>query len=129
MVEFDIQKALATTYSGLGAAFIVLAFLILFTLVVRGISRLRGRLTESPGDARHQATPATISPPEPVPAAVAAVTELQEAGPLIPEERESVNGGNGNGQEDPEDGEPVDDWKIYGRLEAFSSRMVGRRGG
>ena len=35
MIEFDVQQAIATTYSGLGAAFVVLAFLILFILAVR----------------------------------------------------------------------------------------------
>ena len=126
MIEFDIERALTTTYSGLGAAFVVLVFLILFTVVVRFASRLRPPAADTRIDTDVY-TPATVSTPDPVPVAVAAVTELQEAGPIIPGEEDFINRG-GNGSEGSEDAEPVDDWKIYGRLEAFSSRRVERRG-
>ena len=127
MIEFDLEKALTTTYSGFAAAFLVLVFLILFTVAVRLLSRLRGQTVEA-SIATAVYTPSTASTPDPVPASVAAVTELQDAGPVMPGEEDFAISG-GNGSDVPEDAEPVDDWKIYGRLEAFSSRRVGRRGG
>ena len=127
MIEFDLERALTATYSGLGAAFVVLMFLILFTVAVRLLSRLRGHTVEA-SVATAVYTPSTASTPDSVPASVAAVTELQDSGPVMPGEEDFAIG-IGNGSDVPEDAEPVDDWKIYGRLEAFSSRRVGRRGG
>ena len=126
MIEFDVEKALITTYSGFGAAFVVLLFLILFTIVVRLLSQIRTRTVETSIETSGY-TPSTVSTPEPVSASVAAVTELQEAVPVILGDENLSNGGNGS--DSAEDSEPVDDWKIYGRLEAFSSRRIGRRGG
>ena len=127
MIEFDIEKALVTTYSGLGAAFAVLAFLILFTVVVRLLSRARARPSDAGTAASGYAAFTPAETPEPVPAAVAAVTELQDAGPVLPEEDDP--GDYAALTDGAEDSETADDWKIYGRLEAFSSRSVGRRGG
>ena len=124
MIEFDVQQALATTYSGLGAAFVVLAFLILFILAVRLGIRLRDR---TPAPVVTPPSYPAISPaePDPVPPSVAAVTELQEDGLIIPVE-ETANGTDANGSEEAE---ALGDWKIYGRLDAFSSRRVERRSG
>ena len=127
MIEFDVAKALATTYSGLGAAFVVLACLILFILAVRQTMRFRDR---SPVPAVTPQSHSTISvaDPDPVPASVAAVTELQEDGLIFPVE-ETTNGEDTDGSNGSDEAEPLGDWKIYGRLDAFSSRRVERRSG
>ena len=127
MIEFDVQQALATTYSGLGAAFVVLAFLILFILAVRLAMHLRDR-TPPPAVTPSSYPTLSAAGPDPVPASVAAVTELQDDGLiLLPEE--TTNETEANGSNGADDAEPLGDWKIYGRLDAFSSRRVERRSG
>ena len=127
MIEFDVQRALATTYSGLGAAFVVLVFLIMFTLVVRLAIRLRDRIS-APAVTTLAYPTVSAAEPDPVPASVAAVTELQEDGLMLPAE-ETANWTDTNGSNGTDEAEPLDDWKIYGRLDAFSSRRVERRSG
>lgn len=127
MIEFDVQHALATTYSGLGAAFVVLALLILFILAVRLAIRLRDR-TPSPAVTLPPYPTLSAAEPGPVPPSVAAVTELQEDGLILPVE-ETNNGTDTNGPNGTDEAEPLGDWKIYGRLDAFSSRRVERRSG
>lgn len=127
MIEFDVQQALATTYSGLGAAFVVLAFLILFILAVRLAIRVRDR-TPAPAVTPPPYPTFSAAEPDPVPPSVAAMTELQEDGLIVPVE-ETNDGGDSNGPNGTEEAEPLGDWKIYGRLDAFSSRRVERRSG
>ena len=127
MIEFDLQQALATTYSGLGAAFLVLAFLILFILAVRLAIRLGDRIS-APAVTTPAYPTVSAADPDPVPASVAAVTELQEDGLMLPVE-EPANGADANGSNGADDAEALGDWKIYGRLDAFSSRRVERRSG
>ena len=121
MLEFDIQKALLATYSGLGAAFVALIFLIGFTVVVGRLAGLRdrpvrGRL-ETSGE-----TPPPVSEPET--ASGAADSELQET---VAASLDYQGFAEANGSARSEESELVDDWKIYGRLEAFSSRRVRQR--
>ena len=122
MLEFDIQKALLATYSGLGAAFVVLIFLIGFTVVVGRLARLRGRSVRASIDTSGETPPLV---PQQVAASVAVDSELQETVATSLEEQETAEAKRSDGTEEAE---PVEDWKIYGRLEAFLSRRVRRRG-
>ena len=104
MLEFDINRALEITYSGVIAAFIVLAFLIGFTTLLSMLTRNRAQ-ARAPGG-----TPAIETASE-IPAHVPlTATEVADSSEVT--------------------GTPsMDDWKSYGRLEAFLSRGVRRRDG
>ena len=124
MLEFDIQKALLATYTGLGAAFVALAFLIGFTVVVERLASLRDRSVRASAETSGE-TPPVVPQQVAVSASIAVDSGLQETVATSFEEQEIAEA---NGLDDTEDAEPVDDWKVYGRLEAFSSRRVRRRG-
>ena len=109
MLEFDLHRAILMTYSGLGAAFAVLIFLIIFTLLIR----LVGQMRERSGVA--SAAGSVESPPElPQQVQVVAPTDLPG---------DEASGADGFGVT-----ALMEDWKNYGRLEAFLSRRVRRRG-
>ena len=106
MAEFDVGKAVLLTYSGLGAAFAVLAVLILITAIVAQIERFRIR----------SGVPSLSSQPE-----------LQLEQSAHPKE-EVVKETSGNDEEGSRAATVTGDWKGFGKLEAFLSRRVGRRG-
>ncbi len=104
MLEFDLNRALEITYSGVIAAFIVLAFLIGFTTLLSRLTRNKARARASSGTATNE-TASEI--PAHVPLTATEVADTSEIA-----------------------GSPhMDDWKSYGRLEAFLSRGVRRRDG
>ena len=109
MVEFDFQKAILITYSGFGAAFAVLAFLIVFTLLIRLMEHLRNR----------SGTVRAGSGIEPGIDGYQEVPMITPDGPI----EDGSDGAHGSSAT-----EMVNDWKGYGRTEAFRSRMRGRRG-
>ncbi len=104
MLEFDLNRALEITYSGVIAAFIVLAFLIGFTTLLSRLTRNRAQARPSGGASTIETTSEI---PAHVPLTAAEVADTSEIA-----------------------GAPhMDDWKSYGRLEAFLSRGVRRRDG
>ena len=104
MLEFDLNRALEITYSGVIAAFIVLAFLIGFTTLLSRLTRNRGQARASGGTS---AIETATEIPAHVPLTAAEVADSSEVA-----------------------GTPsIDDWKSYGRLEAFLSRGVRKRDG
>ena len=109
MLEFDSQKAILITYSGLGAAFAVLAFLIVFTLFFRQVEHLRNK-SGAAGEAGGI---------DPVIDGNQAARMITTDGPID----DGPDGANGTSR-----AAIVDDWKSYGRLVAFMSRTSRRRG-
>ena len=108
MLEFDLNKALEITYSGVIAAFMVLAFLIVFTALL-------SRLTHYRAQARAAVETSTIE----------ATSEIPSHVPLTA----SAMSAEGADSSDIAGTPSIDDWKSYGRLEAFLSRGVRRRDG
>ena len=106
MAEFDLGKAVQLTYSGLGAAFAVLVVLIAITAIVAQIERFRIKsgvpsLATEPAPQLER----TAQPPEAV-----------------------VKETSGDDEEGSRAATVTGDWKGFGKLEAFLSRRVGRRG-
>jgi Na+-transporting methylmalonyl-CoA/oxaloacetate decarboxylase gamma subunit len=108
MLEFDINKAVEITYSGAGAAFIVLVFLIVFTIVIGRIARLMNRSVATSGAA-----------------AVATSAEDLSQAPIVAS-IDLTNMGAAGGDEVTGTSDTAD-WKNYGRLDAFLSRTMRRR--
>jgi len=109
MLEFDSQTAILITYSGLGAAFAVLAFLIVFTLFIRQLEHLRSKLSAAK----------SASGVDPVTDSHQSVRGIT---PDLPTEDGDI------GAQDSSGAAAVAEWKSYGRLVAFMSRTSGRRG-
>ena len=108
MLEFDLNRALEITYSGAIAAFMVLAFLIVFTALL-------GRLTHYRAQAHATVETSTIEATSEIPAHVPLTASAMSA--------EAADSSDIAGTPS------IDDWKSYGRLEAFLSRGVRRRDG
>ena len=108
MLEFDLNRALEITYSGAIAAFIVLAFLI-------GFTTLLSRLTHHRAQARASGGTSTIETTSEIPVHVPLTVSAMSA--------EAADSSEIAGAPS------IDDWKSYGRLEAFLSRGVRRRDG
>ena len=109
MLEFDSQRAILITYSGLGAAFAVLVFLIVFTLFIRQMEHLRNRFGAAEAESG-------IDP----------VTDVRQAVRMITADGPIEGGANvANGSSAAE---IVNDWRSYGRWVAFLSRTGRRRG-
>ena len=104
MLEFDLNRALEITYSGVIAAFIVLAFLIGFTTLLSRLTRNRAQTRASGGTSAIETAPEI---PAHIPLTATEVADTSE-----------ITGS-----------QSIDDWKSYGRLEAFLSRGVRRRDG
>ena len=109
MLEFDSQTAILITYSGLGAAFAVLAFLIVFTLFIRQMEHLRNKITAAK-------SAGAINP----------VTEGHQSVQVVTPDGPTEDGDIG--APDSSGAAAVAEWKSYGRLVAFMSRTSGRRG-
>lgn len=116
MLEFDINRAVEITYSGAGAAFVVLAFLIVFTVVIGRIARLTGRSAAARG-----ATPVVASAEALSQALVVASIDM------TPDVTADMTAVEATGAGETKKPSATEDWKNYGRLEAFLSRALGRR--
>ena len=99
-------KAVQLTYSGLGAAFAVLVVLIAITAIVAQIERFRIR----------SGVASLVTEPAP---------QLEQS--AHPQE-EVVNETSGDDEVGSRAATVTGDWKGFGKLEAFLSRRVGRRG-
>ena len=106
MAEFDEGKAVLLTYSGLGAAFAVLAFLVVLTTIVGLIGRFRTRSG----------------------AAAVATEPAPQLGLTAQPQEEVLNRTGGDDEEGSRAASVTGDWKGFGKLEAFLSRSVRRRG-
>ncbi|MCH7606726.1 MAG: OadG family protein [Chloroflexi bacterium] len=104
MVEFDVGRALLITYYGMGVAFSVLAFLIVFILILKVASR------------RWNPAAAAVAMETPAEAAQG-VSILEATGDS--EETFLADGF--------ETASEVEDWKSYGRWEALLSRRARSR--
>ena len=111
MLELDLQRAILITYSGLGAAFAVLAFLIVFTILIRLMEHLPNR--SGVAKAASEIEPGT---------------DGHQEVPMITADGPTEDGANGAGPNGIGAAAMVDDWKSYGRLEALLSRMSRGRG-
>ena len=132
MLEFDLNRALFLTYAGVGAAFVVLGSLIVYTwlIVVWGNWRRRraaASRNEPVAPARPAAAPeivpqeAAAMDPELVAAITAAVALALEA-----DWRERLEADRQPGEIPAADG---DSWKEQGRIVAFDSRRLREREG
>lgn len=122
MVEFDIDKAIQLTVSGIAAAFVALIALIAFTLLTRLVARFADR-SQAKGIGSPVGTPpqapeglsredSTDDDAELVAAAGTAVAmAMQEEESAGKEVEAAVAGG----------------WKGYGRWQAFESRKTRNR--
>ena len=139
MTELDLNRALMLTYAGVGAAFVVLSSLILYTLLIGWVGTLRARrqaarqqiITEPPQQ-QPAATNAAAetAPPEPpnlapqLAAAIAvAIAQAQEIS-----RRERAESAAADNQE-PVPLPPADGagWKEQGRIAAFDTRRLRDR--
>ena len=122
-----MSRAIFLTYTGVGAAFVVLGSLIVFTLVVGWLGRWRSRAAARPAvvepaaDAAPvveifaEAEPDELAPP--LAAAIAAAVAL-----AVAQERREREAGESRPADSPAgDGE---NWRSQGRLAAFDSRRL-----
>ena len=120
-------KAVELTYSGLGSAFAVLAVLIVITGIVTQIERLRIRMGAASEVSNTATTPAAHRRASGVASPSTEPTLQSQQTAHLRQEVENETGGDD--EEGSRAAAGTGDWKGFGKLEAFLSRRVGRRGG
>lgn len=145
MTDLDLNRALMLTYAGVGAAFIVLGSLIVYTLLIGWLGNLRARRQAD----RQQTTAITPQPqpqqPPPVPATAAnsATTTPAEPPNLAPQlaaaiavaiaqaietrRRESVESTAQDPAQTAISQADSTGWKEQGRIAAFDTRRLRDR--
>ena len=130
MVEFDLNRAFFLTYVGVGAAFVVLGSLIVYTWLVVTWGNWRRRRAEA---SRNETVPQTrpAATPESVPLAAAPIDPQLAAAiaaavalALEADRRERLEADRQPGEIPAADG---DSWKEQGRIVAFDSRRLRER--
>ena len=139
LTELDLNRALMLTYAGVGAAFVVLTSLILYTLLIGWLGNFRARRQA----ARQQSI--TEPPPQqqPAPPAIAATETAPVAPPnLAPQLAAAIAVAVAQAQEtrrreraeSAADQEPIvmnpadgAGWKEQGRIAAFDTRRLRDR--
>ncbi len=132
MIEFDLSRALLLTYAGIGAAFVVLGSLIIFTVLLGWWGNWRRRAAAEPVAAAATAGPVAVEvaapaegpvPVEPAPQVAAAIaTAVALALEEEWRERREME------RQPPE--VPAADgagWKSQGRIVAFAARRLRER--
>lgn len=139
MTEVELSRALLLTYAGVGAAFVVLGSLIVYTLLLGGLGHWRARRLA----ARQQPAPAEMAPPPSPPAAAAAAAANPPAAPPNPEPplaaaiaaavamaQEIQRRERAESAADREPALPPPEsagWKEQGRIAAFDTRRLRDR--
>ena len=84
MTDLDLNRALMLTYAGVGAAFIVLGSLIVYTLLIGWLGNLRARRQAARRQSLTAATAASPQPPQTPPATVPAAANSAATTPAEP---------------------------------------------
>lgn len=134
MIEFDLSRALLLTYAGVGAAFVVLGSLIVFTVLLGWWgNRRRRRAAEAPAAADATAGPVAV-------AAAAPAEEREEPAPPAPQVAAAIAAAVALALEEewrerremerqPPEAPAADGagWKSQGRIVAFDARRLRDR--
>lgn len=84
MTDLDLNRALVLTYAGVGAAFIVLGSLIVYTLLIGWLGNLRARRQAARRQSLTATTAASPQPQQPPPATVPAAANSAATVPAEP---------------------------------------------
>ena len=142
LTDLDLNRALMLTYAGVGAAFVVLSSLILYTLLIGWLGNFRARrqaarqqILETPPQqqptppavaAAATAPPELVEPPNLAPQLAAAIAvAVAQAQEISRRERaESAAADQEQAAMPPADGAG---WKEQGRIAAFDTRRLRDR--
>ena len=130
MVEFDIDKAIVLTVSGVAAAFGALIALIIFTTLVRRVEQLTNRIQVRPFGGTSVTPSQALQGPSgdelPDHDAELAAAAASAVAMALEEEEMSAAGLQASAAPAGRTGE--EGWKGYGRWQAFNSRNMRTRG-